>query len=89
MSLGPSLFVSNTIYSEAKLLINQGRGNSIREGVELLLTNGTSTSQSNTSNTNVGILLQEGLSRLSHSPYDTLDIQNNASSNEIRKAYKK
>lgn len=83
----PTLFVSNIILNEAEILINKDTGISIKDGIELLLTNGVSIPQNNY--INVGILLQQGLTRLSSLPYDTLDINTNANINEIRKAYKK
>lgn len=87
MSSIPSLYVSNEISNQAEILIKQDTGVSLRDGVELLLINGISTQQNNYKN--VGILLQQGLTRLSNLPYDSLDININSTSNEIRKAYKR
>lgn len=83
----PVLYVSLEIASQAETLIKNGTGSFIRDGIELLLTNGRDTFTG--SETNAGLLLQRGLAVLSNTPYQALDIESFAELSDIKKAYRR
>lgn len=91
----PSLYVDNQIAKKAEILINKNIGSSVREGLEILLTNDLSIGQDLGSfvppsgSKNVGELLQNGLRILANAPHSTLDIDLSAQTVDVRKAYKK
>jgi hypothetical protein len=86
----PVLYVTADIISQAQLLLNRGTGSYTRDGIELLLVNGTANSSSIPSHdVNAGSLLQKGLTFLSNSPYDSLDLSFRAELSEVKKAYKR
>jgi curved DNA-binding protein CbpA len=84
----PVLYVTNEISSQAHRLILKGPGSSIRDGVELLLINGVA-NPIESGSINAGLLLQRGLTYLSSSPYESLDITENADPSDVKKAYRK
>jgi curved DNA-binding protein CbpA len=84
----PVLYVTSEISSQAHRLILKGPGSSIRDGVELLLVNGVA-NLNESGSINAGLLLQRGLTYLSNSPYEALDINQNAEPSEVKKAYRR
>lgn len=85
----PALYVPPEIASQAEIFIRNSTGSLIRDGIELLLTHGKDLSSSASLDINVGSLLQQGLSVLSNSPYQALDIEVSAELLEVKKAYKR
>ena len=90
MSGGPSLFVPSAIAREAKQLLGKGAGDSVRQGVELLLKNDLKdVGQNIAGSVDAGSDLQKGLAILANSPFDALGVDLGAGTIDIRKAYKK
>ena len=83
----PSLYVPAAIAKEAKLFISRGVGDSVRQGVELLLKNDLKDNRSGS--VDAGSDLQKGLAILANSPFDALGVDIGAGTMDIRKAYKK
>lgn len=86
---GPSLYVPIAIAKEGKQLIAKG-GDSVRQGVELLLKNDLKDVGANIAGSvDAGSDLQKGLAILANSPFDALGVDIGAGTIDIRKAYKK
>ena len=87
---GPSLYVPAAIAKEARKHISNGAGNSVRQGVELLLKNDLKVDGNKQPGAvDAGADLQKGLAMLANSPFDALGIDINAGTVDVRKAYKK
>eukprot|EP01036_Dinobryon_divergens_P001523 gene1523-1987_t len=93
MSSRPVIFVSNDIYKRADILIKGKSNGSIKDAVELLLLNdlcfGGIELIEGPGRVDAGELLQRGLTALANAPHEALGVTIGASTQEIRKAYKK
>jgi curved DNA-binding protein CbpA len=88
----PSIFVPKEISEKVQLLFQKKSGQTIRDAVELILKSdvGSSAGGEGGEMIDIGNSLQEGLSYLAQSPYETLDIPiGTKDENLIRKGYKK
>jgi hypothetical protein len=90
MSGTPSLFVGSDICEKAKILINVRSGESVRDGIEMLLKSDKgSDGLCDGISVNAGELVAEGFSWLSANPFEALSIPLTSETADIRKAYKK
>lgn len=89
----PAVWVPNAIAKKAAVLLASKNGKSIKEGVELLLSNDLSVDgislEPSPERTNAGHLLCQGLAALASSPHQALEVPIGAKTVEIRTAYKK
>jgi hypothetical protein len=88
----PSLFTTKEISIKAKELISSTIGESVRDGIELLLKNDIPFDTEPPADPNIidsGDLLRLGLNILADSPLDALSLTVGAKTLDVRKAYKK
>ena len=95
---GCTVWVSYDVFRKADILIGGTRevtapGQSIREGIELLLKGNLTVDGDNagsrTGSVDASVLLAKGFTMLRNNPYEALGLQAGAKTQEIRKAYKK
>jgi curved DNA-binding protein CbpA len=95
---GCTVWVSYDVFRKADVLIGGTRditapGQSIREGIELLLKGNLTIDGDNagsrTGSVDASVLLAKGFTMLRNNPYEALGLQTGAKTQEIRKAYKK
>ena len=87
-SPSPSIWVPNDVFRKAEGLIKKRDGNSLREGVELILQSDLG-DQKGPSAVDAGSLLHGGLHQLVESPFEALSIPLGSQTIDVRKAYKK
>ena len=89
----PSVWVPNDIATKAELMINSSSGETVREGVELLLSNDLSVGgivlTPAPGRIDAGTILAKGLANIAKYPHQALGVPIGAQTMEIKKAYKK